>query len=111
MEKILREVCEMYQISRRSIQEYEKAGILSPSSRTAQGYLLYDENARKRIVRIRLLQDIGFTLRELKEVIDGPEDEMKRELLAKLDSLQLKAKQLQETIKKGYELVDMLERS
>lgn len=38
-EKTLREVCAALQISRRTIQGYEKAGLVSPSGKNKYGYL------------------------------------------------------------------------
>lgn len=47
--KTLREVCEMYRVTRRAIQGYEKAGLVLPSGKNKYGYLLYDEEAQRRI--------------------------------------------------------------
>ena len=46
-EKTLREVCAALSISRRTIQGYEKAGLVSPSGKNKYGYLLYDQKAQE----------------------------------------------------------------
>lgn len=80
----LREVCGTCGVSRRAVQGYEKVGLVSPSGKNARGYLLYDEGAQERIRQIRLLQQIGFQVKEIKEMLDAPcevrTDALKRQL-------------------------------
>lgn len=45
----LREMCNALNISRRAVQGYEKAGLVSASGKNERGHLIYDENAQKRI--------------------------------------------------------------
>ena len=71
-EMSLREVCEKIGVTRRAVQGYEKAKLVKPSSKTASGYLLYDDFARQRIQQIKLYQDMGFTIKEIKHMIDAP---------------------------------------
>ena len=52
--KTLREVCEQLGITRRVVQGYEKAGLVSASGRNKYGYLLYNAKVQKRISQIRL---------------------------------------------------------
>ena len=68
----LREVCAKYKVSRRAVQGYEKAGMVKPTGKNKMGYLLYDTAAQERIGIIRMYQDIGFSIREIKEIIDAP---------------------------------------
>ena len=44
-EKTLREVCNAVGVSRRAVQGYERAGLVSATCRNERGYLLYDEEA------------------------------------------------------------------
>lgn len=73
-EMTLRETCKVLGISRRALQGYEKAKLVSSSNRTQSGYLLYDDLARQRIQLIKCHQDMGFSLHEIKEIIDAPND-------------------------------------
>lgn len=47
MDMTLKEVCLLAKVSRRAIQGYEKAGLVSATGKNKRGYLLYDENAQK----------------------------------------------------------------
>ena len=65
-DKTLREICSEVGASRRAVQGYEKAGLVEASGRNKYGHLLYNEKAQKRIVEIKLYQDMGFKIREIK---------------------------------------------
>ena len=54
----LRTMCERLNVSRRSIQCYEQAGLLKPSAKNKYGHLLYDEQAFQRAQMIRFLQQL-----------------------------------------------------
>ena len=73
----LREVCCAADVSRRAVQGYEKAELIAASGKNERGYLLYDKYSLERIKRIKFFQQIGFTVREIKEVIDAPSDVLK----------------------------------
>ena len=79
-EMTLRETCKNLNISRRALQGYEKAKLVSPSNKTKSGHLLYDDLTRSRISLIKCYQEMGFSLNEIKEIIDAP-DEIKRPAL------------------------------
>ena len=44
----LKQICESVGVSRRSIQCYEKAGLMMPSDKNKYGHLLYDIHAMHR---------------------------------------------------------------
>ena len=70
--KTLSEVCSVLKVSRRAVQGYENAGLVSASGKNKYGHLLYDEEAQRRIKQIRLLQQLGFRVKEIKDIIDAP---------------------------------------
>lgn len=64
----------------RTLHFYEELGLLSPAGRTKGGFRLYDQHALVRIHWISRLQELGFSLPEIKEFLvaiqakqDGPE--------------------------------------
>lgn len=69
--KTLREICAGTGVSRRTIQGYEKAGLVSASGKNKYGHLLYDQAAEERIRNIRFYQQIGFPVREISGIIDA----------------------------------------
>ncbi len=52
-----------------TIRFYENKGLLPAPERNASGYRQYDEADAQRLVFIRRAQNLGFTLREIKELL------------------------------------------
>lgn len=73
----LREIHASYGISRRAVQGYEKANLVSASGKNEYGHLLYDTAAVNRIQKIKLYQDMGFSIKEIQTIIDGPTEILK----------------------------------
>ena len=105
MEITLREVCKEMNVSRRAVQGYERAGLVTASGRTERGYLLYDEETQKRIKKIRMLQDFGFSIKEIKKYIDAPPEILKPVLKDKLNILEAERKKLLEMIRELSEWI------
>lgn len=78
--KTLKEVCMELDVSRRAVQGYEKAGLVKATRKNKYGHLLYDRNAQERIKRIKLFQDIGFSIKEIGILIDAPREILKPRL-------------------------------
>lgn len=76
----LREICVATGVSRRAIQGYEEAGLVSATGRNERGYLLYDEMALEKIKRIKLFQEMGFSIKEIQE-LEGSSNEILKEAL------------------------------
>lgn len=108
MEKLLREVCTEFNVKRRAVQGYEKAGLVSATGHTNRGYLLYDETAQKRIADIRMYQDFGFTIREIVEIIDASDEQRKAALVNQRKKLKKEKKDLEIVIKKINTLISQL---
>lgn len=104
-EATLREVCAKYKVSRRAVQGYEKAGIVKPTGKNKMGYLLYDTATQERIGIIRMYQDIGFSVREIKEIIDAPKISANPILEKQLEKLKKERSWIEEQIEILYDLI------
>ena len=91
-ELTLRELCEMYNVSRRAVQGYEKHGLVSATGRTNKGYLLYDESAQQTVARIKRCQDYGFSVKEIGVFFSSTPQVQKDLLVEKLTELKVKKK-------------------
>jgi MerR family copper efflux transcriptional regulator len=69
------EVAARTELSIKTIRHYDDVGLVTPSARSAGGFRLYTDDDVERLLTIRRMKPLGFTL-----------DEM-RELLAALDTL------------------------
>lgn len=104
----LREVCEAAAVSRRAVQGYEKVGLVSASGKNERGYLMYDQDSLERIRTIRLFQQLGFTIREIREIIDAPDQILKAALEERLGELKKKSLHTGLLIEKVNELIEKL---
>ena len=58
-----------------TVRFYEREGLLHEPARNKSGYRTYDEGAVSRLTFIRRAQELGFTLREIRELIDLQESQ------------------------------------
>ena len=83
----LRETCELCGVTRRAVQGYEHYDLVRPCGRTERGYLLYDEDAVRRIRFIKALQNCGFSVREIAGYQELTREERRAVLLRKREML------------------------
>lgn len=57
-----------------TIRYYEREGLVPPPARTASNYRSYDEAHRKRLTFIRRARDLGFSLVQVRELLDLADD-------------------------------------
>lgn len=107
--KTLHELCCDLNVSRRTVQGYEKAGLVSPSGKNKYGHLLYDDYACKRIARIRLFQRFGFKIKEIQEIIDAPGCMVKEALEKQIQLLHKEKAEIEALIEKANELMNALD--
>jgi len=53
----------------RALHHYERLGLLEPVERSDGGYRLYDDESEVRVRWITKLQDMGFSLAQVKEIL------------------------------------------
>ena len=107
-EKTLREICNELSVTRRAVQGYEKAELVCATGRNKYGHLLYDENAQKRIATIKFYQQLGFQVKEIKEIIDAPKVELKCALESKIMQLEREREEKEMLLEEAYKFVDYL---
>ncbi len=104
-EATLREVCAKYEVSRRAVQGYEKAGIVKATGKNKMGYLLYDDAAQERIGTICMYQKMGFSIREIKEIIDAPRISIIPILENQMKKLEEEKRRIEEQMEILYDLI------
>ncbi len=105
----LKELCEIVNASRRCIQGYEKAGLMVPTDKNKYGYLRYDRDTVNRAKMIKFLQEAGFKLQEIKEIIDSPKDVKKEALERRVEELEKEVARLNQIIKEATNYLATLE--
>ena len=63
-------VAEKSQVTADSIRYYEREGLVRPASKSDSGYRLYTEEAIRRITFIKQAQECGFSLSEIRELLE-----------------------------------------
>jgi DNA-binding transcriptional MerR regulator len=87
-------LCRASGIARSTLRVYEASGLVRPDFRTASGYRKFDAEQVDRIRVIRLAKDVGFSLREIRELlklidVDGLDAERVRAIaLARLPAIE-----------------------
>jgi len=68
------EVAERTSVTQRTLRFYEEKGLLRPPGRMEGGFRLYSEDDVRRVEQIKRLQTLlGFTLAEIKEMVEAEE--------------------------------------
>lgn len=71
--RTISQVAELTGISIRTLQYYDEIGLLKPNERTQSGYRLYGEDALQKLQQILFFKELGFQLKEIKEILDKPD--------------------------------------
>ncbi|MFI0718282.1 MerR family transcriptional regulator [Streptomyces sp. NPDC021224] len=65
------EVAERTELSLRTIRHYEETGLVVPSARSQGGFRLYTESDIARLMVIRRMKPLGFTLDEMRDLLEA----------------------------------------
>ncbi|KQW05186.1 MerR family transcriptional regulator [Streptomyces sp. Root369] len=65
------EVATRTELSLRTIRHYEDAGLVIPSARSQGGFRLYTESDVARLMVIRRMKPLGFTLDEMRALLEA----------------------------------------
>lgn len=54
-----------------TLRHYDEVGLVTPSARSTGGFRLYTESDVERLLVIRRMKPLGFTLAEMKDLLDS----------------------------------------
>jgi MerR family transcriptional regulator, thiopeptide resistance regulator len=83
-------------LSRSTLLYYDRIGLLSPSERSEAGYRLYGERDGRRLEAICRYREIGLSLQQIHELLDGATSRTAELLEARLDQLNAEIERLRE---------------
>lgn len=98
---------ELAKVSARTVRYYESIGLLPSSSRGENNYRQYDVKLLDRMNRISDLQDLGFSLDEIKHIIDFSESDISNRLKARLLEIEQEIGDLEDRKKRIKELLSV----
>ena len=101
------EVSKLTGVSIRTLQYYDRIGLLRPTRYTEAGYRLYDETALETLQQILLFRELEFPLKDIREIISRPDFDRNKALGQQIELLQLKKEHIENLIDlaKGIKLL------
>ena len=94
----VKEVSNLTEVSIRTLQYYDKIGLLHPAHRTQAGYRLYDAAALERLQQILLFRELEFSLEDIRKILKNPEFDREKALEQQITLLTLKKQHLEKLI-------------
>ncbi|MBR3642192.1 MAG: MerR family transcriptional regulator [Parasporobacterium sp.] len=92
------EVSKLTGVSIRTLQYYDKIGLLHPAKYTEAGYRLYDDAALETLQQILLFRELEFPLKDIKEIISSPDFDRNKALEQQIELLKLKKEHIENLI-------------
>lgn len=107
--KTLSEVVKIVGMSRRVIQEYEKAGLSkTPSETNKYGHLLYDDKTIERLRQIRFYRDMGYDKKRMKAFFENNKDFDSREaIMSRIELMEREKERLEALIGEARGLTEL----
>jgi len=92
------EVSKLTGVSIRTLQYYDKIGLLHPTGYTESGYRLYDDTALEMLQQILLFRELEFPLKDIRKIVLSPDFDRNRALEQQIELLTLKKEHLENLI-------------
>ena len=98
------EVSKLAGVSIRTLQYYDKIGLLHPTGYTDAGYRLYDDADLERLQHILLFRELEFPLKDIKAIINSPGFDRGRALDQQIELLKLKKERIENLMNLALEI-------
>ena len=92
------EVSRLTGVSIRTLQYYDRIGLLHPAEYTGAGYRLYDDAALETLQQILLFRELEFPLKDIQRIIRSPSFDRRKALDQQIALLELKKEHLNSLI-------------
>lgn len=92
------QVSKLTGVSIRTLQYYDKIGLLHPTMYTKSHYRLYDDTVLEQLQQILLFRELEFSLKDIKKIIDSPDFDKNKALKQQIELLTLKKEHLETLI-------------
>lgn len=102
--KTVHEISKLSGVSVRTLHYYDEIGLLCPAQVTEVGYRLYNESNLARLQDILMFRELEFPLKDIKEILDGPDFDRDKILEQQIELLRLKKERLEQLIAHACDL-------
>ena len=89
------EVSKLAGVSIRTLQYYDKIGLLHPTGYTDAGYRLYDDTDLERLQHILLFRELEFPLKDIRIILNSPDFDRSKALEQQIELLRLKKEHIE----------------
>lgn len=109
-------VAERTGLSLRTLRHYDDVGLVRPSGRSDGGFRLYTEDDVERLLLVRRMKPLGFTLEEMTDLLDvadriaerGGDDDLRGRLAAYVRAAEQRREDLARKLEWADELIVLL---
>ena len=95
------EVSERTGVSVRTLQYYDRIGLLPPAYRTEAGYRLYDGGSLEKLEQILLFRELEFPLKEIQAILESPGFDRQKALEQQIRLLEVRREHLDRLIEQA----------
>ena len=89
------EVSGLTGVSIRTLQYYDRIGLLRPAAYTEAGYRLYDDTALETLQQILLFRELEFPLKDIQEIVQSPSFDRRKALDQQIALLEMRKEHLE----------------
>ncbi len=94
----VKEVSKRTGVSIRTLQYYDRIGLLKATAYTEAGYRLYDHRALERLQQILLFRELEFPLKDIQIILGSPDFDRSKALRQQIELLELKKEHIENLI-------------
>lgn len=101
------EVSKLSGVSIRTLQYYDKIGLLRPAKYTEAGYRLYDDAELEKLQQIMFFKELEFPLKDIKAIVNSSGFDKQKALSQQIEMLELKKEHIENliTLAKGMRTI------
>ena len=89
------EVSKLVGVSKRTLQYYDDEGVLV-AERSENNYRLYDQKALEKVWAIMVYKEMGFDLKEIKQLLMLPDDKQEECFILRIQEIESQIRELKE---------------
>lgn len=104
MSYTVKQLADLAGVSPRTLHYYDQIGLLEPEQIGENGYRYYSDRAMLRLQQILFFKELGFSLEEIREIMDRPDFDL-------LQALRLHKAGLQERLERLKRLITTVEKT
>ena len=105
------EVSRLTGVSIRTLQYYDRIGLLHPTEHTEAGYRLYDDKALETLQQILLFRELEFSLKDIQRIITSPDFDRSKAIVQQIELLTMKKEHIENLISLAREIRSKGERT